>query len=71
MKGKRIPITAAKQIALDYGYHQVVIFARLTGEGGREHMTTYGVNKTHCNIAARIGESLKKFMGWNNESSRS
>lgn len=62
---KPIPITAAKRIAVDYGYDQVVIYARKTGEPGGEHMTTYGVTKQHCSIAARIGDTLKKFMGWN------
>jgi len=30
-----------------------------------EHMTTYGTNKEHCDIAAKIGNFLKyKVMGW-------
>lgn len=61
---KPIPISAAERVAKLYGYEQVVIYARKTGEGGGEHMTTYGVDKTHCSIAARIGEVLQKFMGW-------
>ena len=62
---KSIPISAAKRIAKDYGYDQVIIFARKVGEGGVEHMTTYGVNKEHCGIAARVGDFLKyKIMGW-------
>ena len=61
---QRIPISAAKRIAKDYGYEQVVIYARSTGDNGREHMTTYGVDKAHCLIAARMGETLQRFMGW-------
>jgi hypothetical protein len=61
---KRIPITAAKRVAQEFGYDQVVIYARKTGDNGGEHMTTYGVNKEHCGIAARMGDVLKKFMGW-------
>lgn len=61
---KRIPISAAKRIAEDYGYEQVVIYARKTGDPGGEHMTTYGVTKLHCTIAGRIGKALQKFMGW-------
>jgi hypothetical protein len=61
---KRIPITAAERIAKEYGYQQVVIYARATGTDGLEHMTTYGVTPTHCKIAARIGDRLKQFMGW-------
>lgn len=67
MPVKRIPITAAKWIAEEYGYDQVVIFARKVGDAPEphgEHMTTYGVNRTHCGIAARIGEALQRFMGW-------
>ena len=63
-----IPIDAGKMIAEKYGYDQVIIYARKvdteTTQGG-EHMTTYGVNKTHCDVAARIGDFLKyKIMGW-------
>ena len=62
---KRIPIKAAERIAKDYGYDQVIVYARRVGAGGGEHMTTYGVNKIHCDVAARIGDFLKyKIMGW-------
>jgi hypothetical protein len=60
-----IPIKAAQKIAETYNYDQVIIFARLCGENGCEHLTTYGRTKEHCGIAARIGEFLKfKIMGW-------
>jgi hypothetical protein len=65
---KRIPITAAKHIAKEYGYDQVVIYARKVGEDPEphgEHMTTYGVNKKHCGVASLIGKRLQEFMGWN------
>lgn len=64
---KPIPIEAAKRIAKEYGYDQVLIYARRchdTPEPHGEHMTTYGRNREHCNVAARIGDTLKKFMGW-------
>lgn len=62
---KRIPINAAKHIADKWDYDQVVIIARKVGPGGGEHVTTYGKDKTHCAIAARIGDFLKhKIMGW-------
>lgn len=60
---KPIPIAAAKRIAADYGYDQVVVYARKVGEG--EHLTTYGTTKVHCEIAAKMADVLKKFMGWN------
>jgi len=67
---KPIPIAAARRIAEDYGYDQVVIVARKTesgvdGEPHGEHCTTYGINKVHCDVAARIGNFFKhRLMGW-------
>ena len=60
---KNIPISAAKRIAKDYGYDQVIIYARrchTSLEPHGEHLTTYGRNKEHCNAAARIGSYLKR-----------
>jgi hypothetical protein len=65
---KRIPIKAAEFIAKKYGYDQVVIYARKVGEEPEpfgEHMTTFGINKLHCDVAKRIGVTLQNFMGWN------
>lgn len=60
-----IPIHAAKTIAEDYGYDQVIIIARKVGEGGGEHCTTYGIDKTNCEVAANAGDFLKyKVMQW-------
>lgn len=68
---KPIPISAAKKVAEDYGYDQVIIIARRVGEDPEpygEHVTTYGVNKENCDAAARIGNFLKfKVMGWTEE----
>jgi hypothetical protein len=68
---KKIPIRAAKEIAKQYGYDQVIIFARKTGESPNphgEHLTTYGINKIHCSIAANIGSYLKrKILNWCDE----
>ena len=65
---KLIPIAAAKRIAKQYGYDQVVVIARKVGESGEEHgehVTTYGVDAANCIVAARIGNFLKyKVMGW-------
>ena len=62
---KPIPISEGERIAKIFGYEQVFIFARRTGDGGLEHLTTYGINKQHCEIAAKIGNFLKyKIMGW-------
>lgn len=65
---KRIPISAAKRIAEDYGYDQVIVIARKVGDtadGAGEHVTTYGVDKAHCAVAAHIGKFITdKIMGW-------
>ena len=64
---KPIPIAAARRIAEDYGYDQIVVYARKVGEDPAphgEHLTTYGVDKVHCAIAAKISETLRRFMGW-------
>ena len=61
-----IPISAAKRIAKQYDYDQVIIIARKVGRN--EHVTTYGVNKEHCGVAARIGSFLKfKVMVWSKD----
>ena len=60
-----IPVAAGREIAEAYGYDQVVIVARKVG--GREHVTTYGVDPDHCGVAARMGSFFKhKLMGWPN-----
>ena len=67
---KRIPIKTAEEIAHKYGYDQVIIYARKVGAPnvGGEHVTTYGVNKEHCGIAAKIGDHLKyNVFGWKKE----
>lgn len=64
---KPIPISAGENIAKTYGYDQVIIYARKVGNKttGGEHLTTYGVNKLHCSVAAKIGDYLKsKIIGW-------
>ena len=67
-KFQSIPILEAQAIAKNYGYDQVVIIARSVGEGGGEHVTTYGVDKANCKVAADIGNFLKfKVMGWTEE----
>ena len=69
-KLKPIPIAAAKRIAKDYGYDQVVIYGRRVGDNPDphgEHITTYGVTKVHCAVAAKMAAVLKKFMGWKSQ----
>jgi hypothetical protein len=64
---KRIPIKAAQLIAEKYGYDQVLIYARKVGNNPDphgEHVTTYGINKMHCDAMATIGNYLKRVMKW-------
>ena len=68
-----IPITAAESIAKKYGYDQVVVLARRVGEHPEpsgEHITTYGIDKTHCDVAAIMGARLKVIAGWPKEQDR-
>lgn len=62
---RRVPITAAKRIAEDYGYDQVIVYARHSS--GQECVTTYGKTKALCAAAAKIGDVLKDLMGWNGD----
>lgn len=67
---KPIPIQAARKIAEQYGYDQVIIIARKVGDGAGsgEHCTTYGRDKVNCDVAARCGDFLKyKVMGWHRD----
>lgn len=54
----RIPIKRAEEIAKAHGYDQVIVYARRVGTPGQEWVTTYGIDKTHCAAAARIGEVI-------------
>ena len=70
---KPIPVSAGERIAKDYGYDQVVIVARRVGESPDphgEHCTTYGIDKVHCGVAARVGSYLQReVMKWHESQS--
>ena len=61
-KAKRIPIAAGKRICQEYGYDEVVIYARKrgdkVGDRGKAWVTTYGKNATHCKVAAHAGQVI-------------
>jgi hypothetical protein len=66
-----IPVEAAKRIAHDFGYDQIIIIARKVGPGGNENVVTYGTNKECSDAAFKAGEFLKyKVMGWDPEKSQ-
>jgi hypothetical protein len=70
MPTPKIPITAAEALAKEYGFDQVIIIARKTGDGpdAGEAVTTYGINQLHCEVAGNIGDFLKnKVMGWSSK----
>lgn len=54
----KIPIVAAETIGKNYRYDQVVIYARRVGD--IEWVTTWGKDRIHCDVAARIGETIGK-----------
>jgi hypothetical protein len=63
---ERIPIKSAKDIAINYGYSQVIIVA-WDGETGVQHVTTYGKTIQDCEQAAKGGNFVKKALGWSDE----
>ena len=60
-KARRIPIMAAKRIANDYGYDQVIVVARHTDGVG--HLTTYGKTRELCADCKVTGELVAEFLG--------
>lgn len=60
---KRIPISAAKEVAEKFGYSQVIIHA-YDGETGIQHVTTYGKTLADCDHAAFGGNTIKKLLGF-------
>lgn len=62
-----IPISEGKRIAEQYGYDQVLIYARCEGDApdpNGEHMITFGRTVEHCDVIGRIGAEIQRFMGW-------
>jgi len=58
-----ISVKEAKDIAFEYNYPQVLIFA-VDPETGRQHLTTYGKGEKNAEKAKQAGEYLKDAMGW-------
>jgi hypothetical protein len=66
MTYKRIPITAAKNIAKNYDKDQVKIVT-WDKKHSRTHVTTYGKTLEECKQAADGGNFVKKALGWPDE----
>lgn len=62
-KSLRIPIAAAKEFAKKYGKDQVIILC-YDNETETQWITTYGKTIKDCELAARSGNNLKRFMRW-------
>lgn len=63
-----IPVATAESIGRRFGYDQVVVYGRRVGEDPLphgEHLTTWGRNRDHCQVAKHLGNFLKhEIMGW-------
>lgn len=58
---KRIPISAAKQVAVEHDCRQVILLA---WDGELTHIVTYGKSIEDCAQAAEGGNRLKQAWGW-------
>ena len=63
MKNKKIPIKAAKDIANEYGYNQIIIHG-YDIESGVQSVCTYGKSQEDCDNSAKGGNAIKKLLGW-------
>ncbi len=62
-KYKRIPVTAAKEIAKKYDKDQVIVITWDKAHG-MMHVTTYGKTVEDCKQAAEGGNKLKEVLGF-------
>ena len=56
-----------KRVADDFGFDQIVLIARKVGTGpaNGEHVSSYGRDKQHCDVAAVMADVIKyRIMGW-------
>lgn len=60
--GAIIPIVQARRIAEDFGYDQVVIFAA-DRAAAKNHVTTWGKTREHCDEAAQVGAIIARTFG--------
>lgn len=61
-KYKRVPITAAREVAKKYDKQEIVILA-IDREFNKIHITTYGVSKHYCLNAEITGDFLTEVLG--------
>lgn len=58
---KRIPVSAAKNFAIETGCAQVIVMA---WDGQTSHVVTWGATAIDCDQAAQGGDLMKATMGW-------
>lgn len=59
---KRIPVSAAKEFAKKYGKDQVIVVC-WDHVSGKHWITTYGVDKEQCAMAALGGDRIAATFG--------
>ncbi len=59
---KRIPVSAAKLVAVTYDCRQVILVA--LDNDNTTHVVTYGSTEEQCDQAAQGGDFVKKALGW-------
>ncbi len=60
---RRIPITAARKIAEQYGMDQVILLA-WTERDARTHFVSYGKDRENCRMAAEGIKNIRRFLGF-------
>lgn len=60
---KDIKIDYAKEVSQKSGYEEIIILG-VDPATGTQHVTTYGKSKGQCKEAAKIGNRLKRQLGW-------
>ncbi len=65
---RRIPITAARRIAEQYGMDQVILLA-WTERDARTHFVSYGRTREFCKLAAAGVDRIVHYLGLEEESS--
>lgn len=58
---KKIPVSAAKQVAEEHGLSQVIL---LGWDGKVTHIVTYGKTVEDCDMVAQAGNHLKQIWNW-------
>lgn len=58
---KLIPVSTAERIAKRYKHLEVIILA--FGDDGKTYVTTYGIDKQHCDFAKQGANRITDILG--------